>query len=441
MLQKPGEQVQGESPFGGVAQRWVGSVAIAVAVGVSYFLAARLGLALLSELEGVAVFWPASGIAAGMLIARGPNARVPVAMAVIAATVAANLMSDRSLLTSIAKSGCNAGEALLTAWLVDRWFGQGFALDDLRRTSGFLLAATLGAATAAVGGAVAMRLFHTTAPLLDIWRVWFVSDGLGIVTIAPLLIGLARTAHDLPKLPEIAEGVLALLVLAAASAIDFASPSDYWVTVLPLALLFPLLLWPAARCRPVFAAAAVFIVACSVVWTTTFGIGRLGDSSVSLGNRVHAAQATLLAITVCALVLAALFAERRRHEASVAASGERLRSILDAANVVAWEVDLIRNAVHSTGPVSRVLSRPEGSVPPDFAAMVETIHPEDRDSVMAQFWTAVSAAAGYRLEFRLNLPTACAGSRRRARSSAIPMAGRCGCAASPTILPSARRRS
>jgi hypothetical protein len=49
--------------------------------------------------------------------------------------------------------------------------------------------------------------------------------------------------------------------------------------------------------------------------------------------------------------------------------------------------------VHLAGPVARLLHRPEGSVPGDFAAMVETIHPADRESVMAQFWAAVSTAA------------------------------------------------
>jgi PAS domain S-box-containing protein len=36
--------------------------------------------------------------------------------------------------------------------------------------------------------------------------------------------------------------------------------------------------------------------------------------------------------------------------------------------------------------------------------MVETIHPEDRDRVMAQFWAAVGTAATFRLEFRLHVP-------------------------------------
>ena len=80
---------------------------------------------------------------------------------------------------------------------------------------GFLAAAIIGAAVAAVGGAVTMRLFHTSAPLLSIWHVWFLSDGLGIITIAPLLIGLGRLGDELPSWREFIEGTLALLVLAA----------------------------------------------------------------------------------------------------------------------------------------------------------------------------------------------------------------------------------
>jgi integral membrane sensor domain MASE1 len=171
-------------------QPWGVAIAIGVFTAVAYFLGARLGLVLLTELEGVAVFWPASGVAAGILIALGPRARAPVATGVIVATIAAHLLGDRIIWASIFSGLCNAGEATLTAWLVARWFGRQFELVSLDRVLGFLLSATLGAAIAAIGGAITMRLFHTTAPVLSIWRVWFASDGLGIVTIAPLLIGL-----------------------------------------------------------------------------------------------------------------------------------------------------------------------------------------------------------------------------------------------------------
>ena len=131
---------------------WHGALALFVAI--AYFLAARLGLHLLTEFEGVAVFWPASGVAAGVLIALGRDARAPVAIGVVVATIAANLLGDRNLWSSLFAGLCNAGEALLAAWLIERWFGQSFRLDDLHRVLGFLAAATIATATAAVGGAV-----------------------------------------------------------------------------------------------------------------------------------------------------------------------------------------------------------------------------------------------------------------------------------------------
>jgi hypothetical protein len=58
----------------GKVRQWAANIGLAVAVGVVFFLAAQLGLALLTTAERVAVFWPASGVAAGTLIALGPRA-------------------------------------------------------------------------------------------------------------------------------------------------------------------------------------------------------------------------------------------------------------------------------------------------------------------------------------------------------------------------------
>ncbi len=128
-------------------------------------------------------------------------------------------------------------------------------------------------------------LFHASqAPVLTTWLNWFASDAIGVVTVAPLIIGLIRSLRDLPNLPELVEGVLILAVLALASAIGFGWPTDNWFTVVPLAMVLPLLIWPAARCPPVFAAAAVFILGLVIVWTLTFSIGRLGDPSISLAQ-------------------------------------------------------------------------------------------------------------------------------------------------------------
>ena len=382
---------------------WLGGVGLSIAVGLAYFLAAQLGLALLTTAERVAVFWPASGIAVGILIALGGWARGPVAAGVIAATLAANLMADRSVWSALAFGLCNAAEALLAMWLIERGFGHALSLDSLRRVLGLFAAAGVAAATAALGASVAMKLFGpSTAAFLDVWEVWFASDALGIITVAPLLIAVRAAMRDRPSWRELLEGTLAVAAVTATIGFLLVLLSGPWEVVGPGAFLFPLLLWLGYRCRPVFAAAAVFTIAAAIVWTTTYEFGRFGDLTQPIAIRVIAAQTAMLGTTLAALALAALFAERRGSEAALRESDTRLRSSLDAANVIAWDVDLTSDTVHSAGPVARLLHRPEGSVPGDFAAMVDTIHPGDRDSVMAQFWAAVSTAAPYQLEFRLN---------------------------------------
>src|SRR6202040_263978 len=79
MLRNPPGQVhRPRSASADETKRWLGWIGLAIAVGVAYFLSARLSLALLTKPDGVAVFWPASGVAAGVLIALGPGARLPV---------------------------------------------------------------------------------------------------------------------------------------------------------------------------------------------------------------------------------------------------------------------------------------------------------------------------------------------------------------------------
>ena len=361
MLQKPGEQAEGEATVGGGVQRWVASIGVAVAVGITYFLTARLGLALLTDPENVAVFWPAAGVATGALITLWRHVRAPVAVAVMVASVAASLMGDRNIWSALAFGLCNMGEALLAVWLIERWFGPSFNLDSLRRVVGFFAAAILATATAATGASGAMQLFGpSTATFLAVWKVWFASDALGIITVAPLLIGAAAAVRDAPSWREIIEGTLAVATVTATIAFLLAILSGPRSLIGPSALLFPLLLWLGYRCQPVFAAAAVFTIAAVIVWTTTNEIGRYGDQSQPMAIRVLAAQVVMLGTALAALALAALFAERRRHEATIVASEARLRSILDAANVIAWDADLTRDIVHQVGPIARFSDKPGG---------------------------------------------------------------------------------
>src|SRR5215467_419281 len=134
MLQVPQEQARTwHSENSNPREWWLASIWLAVAICIAYFLAARLSLFLQTEPDGVAVFWPAAGVSSGILIALGRDARWPiavvrwsVAVGVITATIAANLTNDRTIWASSAFAICNAGEALLVAWLIKRNVGRDF---------------------------------------------------------------------------------------------------------------------------------------------------------------------------------------------------------------------------------------------------------------------------------------------------------------------------
>lgn len=301
--------------------RWRNDIGLAVLAGLAYFLAAHLSLSLQTKPDGVAVFWPAAGISSGLLIAMGRPGRWPTLIGVTAAIVAANLMSDRNIWASCAFAVCNAVEAIVVSGLIQRYFGTGFGLDQLRQVLGLITAAVAGTAIAGLLAAVAYARFHASnAPMFATWAHWFTSDCMGIITVAPLLIGLFAAARDKPSRRELVEGTAVLVMLALATLFIVSLPREIWETTEPEALLFPMLLWLAARCRPVFAAAGGFLVTLAIVVTTIFNVGHFGDPSIPLQGRIIHSQSVILFLTLSALVLAALFEERKESESRLARS-------------------------------------------------------------------------------------------------------------------------
>ena len=304
---------------------WAASILLAAAVGLAYFLAALLSYGLSLESEGLAVFWPASGIAPGVLIALGSRARWPVVGGVIVAVVADHLIMADPFRVGITFALSDAAETLIIAGLIERYFGAGFSLDRLRHVLGLLAAALAGTSVSGIGGVVASVLLQPpTVPILTIWEHWVTSNTIGFIAVAPLLIGLAAALRQRLRSSELVEGAVALTTLAVMTGVIISLSRERWETVVPVAWLFPMLLWLTARCRPVFAAAAVFMVSIAIVWTTIFGIGHFGDPGLPITARIRGAQASILVVALTAYILAALFAERRENEARLARSNMML---------------------------------------------------------------------------------------------------------------------
>ena len=354
------------------------------AIALAYFFTARLSLALLEPIDGVAVFWPAAGVASGILIALGSAAQWTVIIGVLAATIAANLLGDRNIWSSTFFAVANAGEAVMVAGLIHHLCGSPFNLNELRRVVILFAATVIGTGLSGIAGTVGFVLFHgSTASPLVIWLHWFSSDAIGIITVAPLAIGLASIARDFPPRGEIAEGVLALAAVSLVCASLAFLPNEPWTVQLAIGALCPLLLWIASRLRSAFTAVATFIIAITIVWTTIFAIGIFGDLHLSIAERVLGAQATILATSLGALVLAALFSERRLHERAGLEREARLQDALRAGRVMAFDWDLSADEVRFSQNAAEIL----GLDPQQILRRTEWlrhIHPEDQPRVA--FW-------------------------------------------------------
>ena len=392
-----------ERSLSNVSRSWVEFAKLAVTVGVAYFLVARLSFLVFRVDPGVAVFWPSAGIAVGALVALGPRAWLPIATAVFIANLSHNLLVGRNPWLTVAFGLVNAGQPLLTAWLIERWFGSTLRLEDVRRALGFFTASAIGAAVAAASSAAAINLVEPTASPLYIWYVWFAACSLGIVTVAPLLIGLGDVEREPLPRQALIEGSVGLVAITVLTASLVALPDGPWATALPEGMVFPLLLWIAIRCRPVFAAAAALAVGLTVIGSTTLNVGYF-DWGKPLIHRVLSAQTFVLTEAIVAVLLAAIFAERRRSAAVLKESKASLADALAAGQVMAFEWNALSGQSRRSDNASLILQDDEPEAESRRSQFLSRVHPEDRQHFMMLIRELRPGNPSYALTFRYVRP-------------------------------------
>lgn len=352
---------------------------IVVIVAVLYFIAGRLALEILSEREGVAVFWPASGIAAGLAAVLTRPARIPIAVAVAVATLLANLLERASVPASLVFAACNAGECLLFVWLFGRLDEKGDQLDSLPSFAAFVLATVVAAGVAALPAALTIQVLGlSSAPLLPIWYTWFKSDALGILTMAPAIITLPRILRTPPGLLCLVEGTIGVMAAIGLAYVAFAyiPVNSIWPLIAPTTLLFPVFLWLAGRTPAIFSALGVLGVSVVIVTTALAGFGRLGDLSVPLEDRLRGAEISVATVCLGVMTLAAMFARLSNVAAALKSSEDRLNLSLAAGRMFAFELDCARGIVRRSGGLLDKLKLPAFGTLADYR---NSLAAEDRD--------------------------------------------------------------
>lgn len=327
---------------------------------------------------------------------------MPVVAAVAIATIASKLILTGNPWLAVAFAVVCAGQTVLTPWLLEYWFGRAFKLDDVRQVLGFVVASTAGAAFAALGVVVAVSLTPFAPSPIYVWQIWFVSCLLGTITVAPLVVGLGAALRDPPTRRELIEGTTGLATLAVLNVLLISLPQETWATALPVGVVFPVLLWIAVRCRPVFAAAAAFVVALTVVWSATFPVGHFADVSLPVSDRILAAQTLAMTGALIVLILAALFSERNRSEAALQMSNEELKLALGGANLGAFNMDIATGRLECDARAA--LIHGHHALPRTIREGRRFIHSEDLKLVDAAFAKARRGGGVWNAEYRVIHP-------------------------------------
>ncbi len=96
-------------------------------------------------------------------------------------------------------------------------------------------------------------------------------------------------------------------------------------------------------------------------------------------------------------------ADRQRADEKLRRSEERLRLTLDAAEMVAWEINLADGTHHESGPVDRLFGRPPGFRHDRIQDVAASIHPADRERVLGEVESALRGEREYCSEYRIAL--------------------------------------
>ena len=224
-----------------------------------YFASAKLGLELAFSTPSVTAVWPPTGIALAALVLWGRN----LWPGVLLGAFLANVTTDVPVYTAAGIAVGNTLEALVGAWLLDR-FGFRPTLHRLRDIFALVvLAALLSTAVSATIGVASLSVGDSlTEDTLSTWRVWWLGDMGGDLLVASLIFVLVThwPYRDLPG--SAAEALILISALVGIALVVFTHDA-------PAAFLtFPIIVWAGLRfLQPGASVAAVVLATVAVTFT------------------------------------------------------------------------------------------------------------------------------------------------------------------------------
>src|SRR5262245_32970970 len=160
-------------------------VGVALVTAAVYVAGAKMGLKLAFVAEQVTVVWPPTGIALCAVLLFGYRIWPAIALGAFIA----NITTNTPAIASLGIASGNTLEALVGAYLLNRFVQFRPSLERFRDVFGLIVfgaiastavSATIGVISLCATGMQSWQRFGS------LWAVWFLGDAMGDVIVAPL---------------------------------------------------------------------------------------------------------------------------------------------------------------------------------------------------------------------------------------------------------------
>jgi PAS domain S-box-containing protein len=376
-------------------------VALAVAVGLVYVLAGKLGLDFAFLHASATPVWPPAGIALAAMLLLGPR----IWPIIFAGAFLINVSIAGSIATSLGIAAGNTLEAVVGALLVTRYAGGRNALDRPRDILRFVvLAGVVSTAISATVGVTSLALgnYARWDDYDRIWLTWWLGDMAGDLIVAPLILLWGRAPGLGVLRARWHEAALLAVAVVAVGLVVFGGVLPETTRNRPIAFLcIPVLLWTALRFGQREAVSVIALLSALAAVGTVRGVGPFAAESTN--ESLLLLQAFMATMAVTMLPVGAGVLQRRRAERVARETEEGLRLAVEAGQMGIWEWTIATGRVTWSPALEAIHGLAPGAFGGTFAAFRAEVHPEDLMRVEKVIARALETGT-HRLEYRIVRP-------------------------------------
>ncbi len=330
-----------------------------------------------------ACIWPADGLAVGVLM----RVRYRLWPAYCAMILAANAVGGHLSGFTFAMSGftgMNVVQPLLAAWLMRRYVDLPRQFETVRGVLWFALVSLAVTVLSSAMGASDEGL-SAGETFRDQFKALFISDFLGIVIVAPLILAWGREGrkHLAAVLAsrEIEAAVVCSGLILSTHFVFSMSPDSRGFVAPMQHLTMPFLIWIALRFGLRGSTLSIAAYALMTLWYTAHGTGPFTFAGEGPHANVLALQVYMGMIGVVLLVGAALMTERRNAFADSESWRTRFEAAIEASGSLVFEIHADTGQIDWAGDTRNVLGLRVQELN-TTRLWTSRVHPDDRDRLL-----------------------------------------------------------